>query len=409
MKIIIGASKAAEDFIKNREKQSMIVCYDNDRRKWGKKFADEYTIINFKTLEKIIKKEKNDVIIASENRTALYFARDLCKNTENDLLILDKGETIPINIEQIQEYTVDLKKIEERKMERYFEFRDYYKDNGNRKAYEHACNYIKIKQNNLAMPEIKGLELTNYCNLSCPNCPTPTCKRAKGYMGENVFNECFQYIPPCLTEPFSLHGLGEPLLHPNFWNILGRVVEIGVPVLISTNGLLLTDELMDNMLKTMNKVKGSVIYISFHSFKSVQNWAKCVQLIEKNNITVKLFGQVLDHNAKEAYCWLEKIGIKDPSKNNYIRFITSHSFAGNVSTRRTVYSDVEVNNRFRNCYYNLNNIVNIAWDGRIKRCCLDAEVSGNIGNIFEIENVKRKNEIYDLCHTCDPDWTSNFQ
>lgn len=115
MKIIIGASKAAEDFIKNREKQSMIVCYDNDRRKWGKKFADEYTIINFKTLEKIIKKEKNDVIIASENRTALYFARDLCKNTENDLLILDKGETIPINIEQIQEYTVDLKKIEERK------------------------------------------------------------------------------------------------------------------------------------------------------------------------------------------------------------------------------------------------------------------------------------------------------
>lgn len=38
MKIIIGASKAAEDFIKNREKQSMIVCYDNDRRKWGKIF-----------------------------------------------------------------------------------------------------------------------------------------------------------------------------------------------------------------------------------------------------------------------------------------------------------------------------------------------------------------------------------
>lgn len=114
MKIIIGASKAAEDFIKNREKQSMIVCYDNDRRKWGKKFADEYTIINFETLEKIIKKEKNDVIIASKNRTALYFARDLCKNTENDLFILDKGETIPINIEQIQEYTVDLKKIEER-------------------------------------------------------------------------------------------------------------------------------------------------------------------------------------------------------------------------------------------------------------------------------------------------------
>lgn len=111
MKIIIGASKAAEDFIKNREKQSMIVCYDNDRRKWGKKFADEYTIINFETLEKIIKKEKNDVIIASKNRTALYFARDLCKNTENDLFILDKGETIPINIEQIQEYTVDLKKL----------------------------------------------------------------------------------------------------------------------------------------------------------------------------------------------------------------------------------------------------------------------------------------------------------
>lgn len=407
MKVIIGASKMAEEFV--RSSNDAFVCYDNDRRKWGQKFAGKYSIINFEVLEQIINAGKSDVIVATKNKTALYFVRDICKNKECRTFMLDNGKLNPINIEDLSPYTVDIEKIEDEKMKKYIAFRDYYKKNRNPKAYEHACNYIKIKQDNASMPEIKGLELTNYCNLACPNCPTPTCKRMKGYMEEQVFNECFQYIPPSMEDAFSLHGLGEPLLHPNFLNYLKRVVEIGIPVLISTNGLLLTDCLIDEMLKLMNRVRGSVLYISFHSFKSVQNWSKCVQWIEQNKNTVQIFGQVLEHNEKEACDWLETIGIAEPRNNKHIRFITSHSFAGNVSARRTVYSDIEVNNRFRNCYYNLNNVVNIAWDGRIKRCCLDAEVSGQIGNIFEIKTIKMKNEVYDLCHACDPDWTSSFQ
>ena len=408
MKIIIGASKAASDYTLNTNEK--IICYDNDRRKWGKKIAKDNTIINIEELQYFVHNTNCDIIIATQNMSALYFVKDVCKDKIHRILKLEDGKLDEIDLSNIPMYDIDRNEKEKNKIEEYEKTRDYYKENKNWKAYQHACQYIEIKKENLLMPEIGGIELTNYCNLHCPNCPTPTCKRKKGYMNDIVFEECFKYIAPSTTERFSLHGLGEPLLHPGFLRYLDKVIEIGRPVIISTNGILLSEEMIEKLFTLMNKINNCVIYVSFHTIRSVENWYNCVKWINKKpNNNVELYGQVLEHNSEEALRWLEQIGINDPKENPYIRFITSHSFAGNVTARKKRYMDIEVNNRFRNCYYHVNNITNVAWDGRLKTCCLDSELKGEIGDIFCVKEIRLGYEPYDLCHNCDPDWTSSFQ
>lgn len=407
MKIVLGAGKVAEEYIK--ECNGDVVCYDNDRRKWGKKIFNDVTVITFHELMSLVKENTCEIIVTSKNNTALYFLKDVCK--ENDSVYkYANGKLNIIFLDKLPQYSVDVENIELERIRKYEIIKDTFKNNGQTEAYEHACEYLQYKKNNIFAPELRGIELTNNCNLKCKNCPTPTCKREKGYMRDAVFNEAFKYISPDQDNYFSMHGLGEPLLHSKFYEYLEKVASIKRPILLSTNGILLDDESINRIMEILNKTTKSLFYISFHTEKSVVNWAKCVKwMSEHKSNSIGLYGQVLDHNKEEVYKWLGKLGINDPHKSEYIRFMTSHSFAGNVLNRRHEYDEIEVNNRFRNCCYTNSNIILAAWDGRLKSCCLDSEVCADRGTIFDIANVRCRNYPYELCHTCDPDWTSNFQ
>lgn len=166
----------------------------------------------------------------------------------------------------------------------------------------------------------------------------------------------------------------------------------------------------DDLLELLSGANKSKLFISFHTKTSVENWKNAVELLQQKQIkNIELFGQILEHNESEAIGWLSESGISDPFNNQHIRYVTSHSFAGGVEGRRTCYSDVEVKNRFRNCYYVKNNCTAVAWDGRLKVCCLDSELEGIGGTVFDVEKMTHKNTPYKLCHYCDPDWTSNYQ
>ena len=81
------------------------------------------------------------------------------------------------------------------------------------------------------------LELTNYCNLHCPVCPTGSGALARPPLDmdlglfERVWNEIGPYL---LTA--SLWGWGEPLLHPQLRDILRIASTQPVATLLSTNG-----------------------------------------------------------------------------------------------------------------------------------------------------------------------------
>jgi radical SAM protein with 4Fe4S-binding SPASM domain len=91
------------------------------------------------------------------------------------------------------------------------------------------------------MPPALGIELTNHCNLHCPECASGSgeMKRERGFMNIELFNKIISELGPCLYN-LNLYFQGEPLLHPVFSSFIRNSGNIRT--VISTNGHLLTAE-----------------------------------------------------------------------------------------------------------------------------------------------------------------------
>ena len=87
------------------------------------------------------------------------------------------------------------------------------------------------------------IELTNYCSLKCPVCPTGSgmLGRPKGNLDLALYAKLMDEVGPFLLT-VMLWGWGEPLLHPNFAETVRIAREHGVISVFSTNGQLLCDD-----------------------------------------------------------------------------------------------------------------------------------------------------------------------
>lgn len=411
MTIIVGVGELGKKVKKNfLNNEKDIVWYDNDRRKWGR-IIENIKVITLDELLYEVKKGDNKIIVGVEKPSLLHFIKDLkpiCSVwhlTSNDEL-----EEFDINSIEAFKYE-NAKEVGEKNLAQYKKRLEELKKENNIKKYNHALDYIEWKSMHLSQPEISSIEFTNNCNLQCPNCPNSTLSFHKGYITDEIFETALKYIPPYKNETVAVHCMGEPLLHPKIFTYLNMMAEIGINIMMSTNGLLLDKEKSEVLLDILSKVDKSVLYISFHTKKSVENWFNFLKIYKKDPAYNKIYfcGQVLEHNAEQAHNWLKDIGIKDIYDNPNIRHITSHSWGGNVAERRKVYSDIEVRNRIRNCYYLRNRKVAVMWDGTLRGCCYDSNATQKCGNIFDYGNSDINPFGYDLCKCCDPDWITNYQ
>ena len=89
------------------------------------------------------------------------------------------------------------------------------------------------------------LEITTFCNMSCPFCPSFVSKTNKNMDYDLVIkaiNKVKNYIGL-----LYFHVLGEPLLHPYFSRILDYCENEKIPFSITTNGTLLNKDRIDFM------------------------------------------------------------------------------------------------------------------------------------------------------------------
>jgi MoaA/NifB/PqqE/SkfB family radical SAM enzyme len=95
------------------------------------------------------------------------------------------------------------------------------------------------------------VELTNFCNLRCPVCPTGIKKmnRSPLSMAPDLFERLMNEISPYLLT-VSLWAWGEPLLHPQLAMILHTARRHRIATLLSTNGQNLYEEAIINALVT---------------------------------------------------------------------------------------------------------------------------------------------------------------
>src|SRR3989344_5333310 len=93
-----------------------------------------------------------------------------------------------------------------------------------------------------------GIEATNLCNLDCTMCPRSEMKRPVGQMSIATLKRIVSQVKP-FAELVYLHGLGEPLLHPQLDQMIAYVHEAGIKVGLSTNITLLTKKKSEMLIR----------------------------------------------------------------------------------------------------------------------------------------------------------------
>ena len=107
------------------------------------------------------------------------------------------------------------------------------------------------------------IELTNVCNFNCTFCPNETMNRKRGFMDPGLFEGIIDELHAVGFEnPIGLHVMGEPLLHPKFADLVGYAQRKGIRIELHTNGMPMSDELLDVVYRHDNIVR---FWISYHT------------------------------------------------------------------------------------------------------------------------------------------------
>jgi MoaA/NifB/PqqE/SkfB family radical SAM enzyme len=92
-------------------------------------------------------------------------------------------------------------------------------------AFLTGYSYLKRDISSAGMPLLISTELTNNCNLHCPECISGSVKmqRARGYMDIRLFDKIIEELNPYLYN-INLYFQGESMLHPLFFSFI-RIVK----------------------------------------------------------------------------------------------------------------------------------------------------------------------------------------
>jgi MoaA/NifB/PqqE/SkfB family radical SAM enzyme len=94
------------------------------------------------------------------------------------------------------------------------------------------------------------IELTNICDFNCVFCPKSVMKRRYGHMDTDLAKRIICEIADGhIAEKITFHVMGEPTLHPDFFEILSCASEKGIRVGLTTNGGRLGGDIGDQLLR----------------------------------------------------------------------------------------------------------------------------------------------------------------
>lgn len=250
------------------------------------------------------------------------------------------------------------------------------------------CDPRQLQYLMMRLPPIVDLEVTNRCNLSCAMCPRQSMTRPSGTMSEQTFCQVLDKCPPGATVVFS--GMGEPLLHPQISEFIGRLKQKrGIFVVLQTNGALLRSDvvcrLADAGLDT--------VCISFNGatpevYEAVMRGARFEKVVEQiehlvasaaDRIKIRISITATKINAHEVDAiksfWIGR-GIHD------FEVRLCHSRGGNL--RDDAVFDFAPPPAAAACGV-FARIYFIAWSGDVLSCCHDLSGRTAIGNVHNVD------------------------
>lgn len=247
----------------------------------------------------------------------------------------------------------------------------------------------------LSSPLVVYVEPSGYCNLKCTFCPQKTGdkKLKKDLMQKKIFIKMVDDISafPKKIKLLRVCGNGEPLMNKNIVEMLQYAKErnIAEKIEMVTNGLLLDDNLIENLPKWLNRIiisvqglspeeykKTSLVQINFEKFlanikKLYSNRGSCRIHIKIHNRAIatksakKMFLSLFGNMCDEIY--VENLVPLWPQFNSAY-FVDEFRWGGGKITKRQVCAQI-----FKG--------IQVQADGEVVPCCVDWKRVNILGNI----------------------------
>lgn len=216
----------------------------------------------------------------------------------------------------------------------------------------------------MKIKSIQQIEMSSECNLRCKYCVHRSMPRSKDNMSEENWRKSMDLVRHYVDagtqgDELNIVGIGESLMHPNFVEYAAEarsVIGWDRRLVITTNGLLVTEEIADALVPLR-----PTIFVSAHRPEKA---GPAIEILKQRNIIA---------------------GVSfDPS-------ISAVDWAGQV--------DWFVSAPESMCPWVVNGHGFIMADGRISTCCFDSTGEGVIGTV-DSDPDELVTAPYSLCEGC---------
>ncbi len=154
------------------------------------------------------------------------------------------------------------------------------------------------------------IEITEYCNLACPFCPSKDLKTRKTLKIDD-FKLILEKIKG-YTNTIYLHILGEPLLHKDFEKIVNLCEDYHLKVRLTTNGTLINN--YDFSKLKLNKINISLQALVNYPLSKIDDYFKNI-----NQMLISLKDKLAKGEVGIDFrLWNDKSNNEIVEKNNYL-------------------------------------------------------------------------------------------
>jgi pyruvate-formate lyase-activating enzyme len=246
-----------------------------------------------------------------------------------------------------------------------------------------ALYWPQIRKKSQDMPKNLVIEPYNVCNLECIMCPYPDMTREKVRMDLSLFKKIIDDAVDNNFRSLSLSLYNEPFMDKSIFEKIKYAKEKGLEVTITTNGTILTDDMIKNTMESgIDYVTFSIDSLDKESYEKIRVNATFETTI--NNVQRMIEYRKINNYKKPIIAMSAVRQLENDSSLDHLEELLKglDLYAIAVRDNRKDGSPIykEMTNTYYPCWWPWNQFI-VYSNGKTGLCCMDSDNAYELGDM----------------------------